>query len=232
MSPKSAHFYDTLYAAKDYGGAATFLHDIIEAHRPGSVTLLDVACGTGRHLEHFQRWYQVEGVDINSTLLKLAAGRCPGMLLHHQDMLCLDLERRFDVVTCLFSAIAYLVTAENLTRAISRMATHLQPRGLLLIEPFYTSDQYWKDRLTVNYSVSETHKIAWMYVTAQQDSIAIVDIHYLVGEGQKIEYFTEREELGLYSCEDFADAFQKAGLVWTFHKNGPFGRGLYIAHRE
>jgi ubiquinone/menaquinone biosynthesis C-methylase UbiE len=232
MSSKSAQFYDTLYAAKDYAGAAMFLNKIIEAHRPGSATLLDVACGTGRHLEHFQRWYRVEGVDINSTLLNLAACRCPGVPLHHQDMLQLDLERRFDVVTCLFSSIACLVTAEKLIRAISRMEAHLQPRGLLLIEPFYTPDQYWKDKLTANYSVSEAHTIAWMYVTAQQDAVAIADVHYLLGEGQQIEYFTERQEAALYSREDFANAFQKAGLAWTFQTNGPFGRGLYIAHRK
>src|SRR5579864_7906817 len=114
MYTRSAKYYDTLYGTKDYAGAAAALQQIIETHRPGAVTLLDVACGTGRHLQYFFRSYKSEGLDINDDLLKLAAARCPDVAFHHQDMLVLELERRFDVVTCLFGAIAALVTPDKL----------------------------------------------------------------------------------------------------------------------
>ena len=39
-------------------------------------------------------------------------------------MIDFDLDRAFDVVTCLFSAIAYVRTAENLFRAVARLAAH------------------------------------------------------------------------------------------------------------
>jgi SAM-dependent methyltransferase len=229
MYTKSARLYDTLYGSKDYSGAAAAVHDVITQRRPGTTTLLDVACGPGFYLEVFRSWYRVEGTDINPELLRMAGQRCPGIPLHLSDMLELDLGRRFDVVTC-FSAIIYLVTPQRLISAVARLAAHLEPGGLLIVEPWFAPDQYWKDSLTANFSTRESQKIAWMYVNTQCGSTAAVDVHYLVGEGQTIEYFVERHEAGLYTREDYAEAFRKAGFSWTFiEPRQPFPRGLYLA---
>ena len=48
MFTNTADVYDLVYAWKDYAGEASRLCDLIG--RPGG-TLLDVACGTGKHLE-------------------------------------------------------------------------------------------------------------------------------------------------------------------------------------
>jgi ubiquinone/menaquinone biosynthesis C-methylase UbiE len=45
-------------------------------------SLLDVACGTGKHLEQLMRWYQVEGLDLDDGLLAIARERLPGVPLH------------------------------------------------------------------------------------------------------------------------------------------------------
>ena len=82
MFTKSARFYDALYRFKDYGAAADQLHALIQQRKPGAKTLLDVACGTGKHLEQLQTYYRVEGVDINSEMLDIARGRCPDVPFH------------------------------------------------------------------------------------------------------------------------------------------------------
>ena len=55
------------------------------------------------------------------------------------DMTSFDLGRRFDVVTCLFSSIGYVGTAERLDQAIATMAAHLEPGGTLIVEPWLAS---------------------------------------------------------------------------------------------
>lgn len=64
MFLRSQRFYDAIYAWKDYQGDAVKLHTLIEERNPGARTLLDVACGTGQHLEHLKERYEVEGVDV------------------------------------------------------------------------------------------------------------------------------------------------------------------------
>ncbi len=55
-------------------------------------------------------------------------------------MTACDLGRTFDIVTCLFSAIGYVKTLDNLTRAVQCMVHHLTPGGVLVIEPWFTPD--------------------------------------------------------------------------------------------
>jgi len=231
MYSRSARIYDVMYAGKDYAAAATYLRSAIDAVNPRAATLLDVACGTGRHLEHLRTSYDVEGLDLNLDLLAVAQDRCPGVAFHHADMSSFTLPRRFDVVTCLFSAVAYLKTSDRLTATVERMAAHLTDDGVLLIEPWFTPTAFWSDHLVANFYDGPDLKLAWMYRHERDGDLAVLDQHFLVGEPHGFESFTERHELGLFSEEDWDAAFATAGLQARFDTGGPFGRGLYTAVR-
>ena len=97
--------------------------------------LLDVACGTGQHLSHFRAHADVEGADHSGAMLNVAARRLPGVPLHQQTMERLDLDRRFDVITCLLSGIAYPLGEPRLHMALRRMKRHLHEDGVLVVEP-------------------------------------------------------------------------------------------------
>jgi SAM-dependent methyltransferase len=73
-------------------------------------------------------------------MLEVAVGRLPGVPLHEVDMLTMDLGRRFDAVTCLFSSIGYAHTPERLQAAVATMARHLEPGGVLVLEPWLWPD--------------------------------------------------------------------------------------------
>lgn len=51
MFEKSARIYDTIYKFKDYAAEADLVTRYIRASAPDAATLLDVACGTGLHLD-------------------------------------------------------------------------------------------------------------------------------------------------------------------------------------
>lgn len=228
MFVKSARYYDALYHFKDYPAAAEQVHRLIQHHRPGAATLLDVACGSGRHLEWLRSHYRVEGLDINAELLRLAAERCPGVPLHQADMVDFSLGRSFDVVTCLFSSVAYVKTAERMRRAVGSMARHLTPGGLLLIEPWFTPEQYWTGTITSNYVDQPDLKIAWMYTSERRDGVSVLDIHYLVGTPEQVEHFTELHEFGLFTHEEYLDGMRSVGLTVDHLPGGVFGRGMYV----
>ncbi|MDQ2910991.1 MAG: class I SAM-dependent methyltransferase [Actinomycetota bacterium] len=128
--------YDAIEESHDYEADAERLHALIQDRFPGAKTLLDVACGTGRHLPFLASHYETEGVDVDPDYLEVARRRVPDAAFHERDMAAFDLGRQYDVVLCMGSAIGYVRTRPRLQQTIATLAHHLVPRGLLIIEPF------------------------------------------------------------------------------------------------
>jgi len=230
MYQRSARYYDLLHRFNDYPGAATRLHAAISERHAGARSLLDVGCGTGQHLAALGAWYEVEGVDISPELLAVAKDRLGPVPLHAQDMAALDTGRRYDVVCCLFGAVAYVRTPSALSTTIRRFREHLAPGGLMVIEPYYPPDRYWTDRVTLDVADTPELKVVRMYAsTPPVDRIAGLEIHHLVGTPQGVESFVEHHELGLFDAADFRAAFAAAGLHAEHVAEGFFGWGAYFA---
>ncbi|MCB0628213.1 MAG: class I SAM-dependent methyltransferase [Lewinella sp.] len=229
---KSAAFYNAIYGFKDYEGASARLHTLIQENKPGAGTLLDVGCGTGLHLKYLRKQYEVAGLDISPELLAVARESCPDIPFHEADMTDFELNRTFDVVICLFSAIAYVKTLANLERAMTQMARHLQPGGLLIVEPWVSPEKYWRNHIVANFVDQPDLKISWMYNHDIEDSVSVFNINYLVGTPQGVEYFTERHEMGLFTHEQYLAAFGQAGLHVEYDEKGLFGRGMYLGVKE
>jgi SAM-dependent methyltransferase len=231
MYTRSAPYYDLLYGFKDYERAAADIDTVIRSHRPEARSLLDVGCGTGRHLEHLRASYEVEGLDINKEMLALARHRLPEVPLHAADMVDFDLQRKFDVVACLFSSVAYVRTPERLFSAVASMGRHLNPGGLLVLEPWFTPESYWTGTITANFVDEPEIKITWMYTSDEPEGrIVALDIHYMVGTAGGIELFNELHELGLFTESEYRGAIEAIDLTVLYDPQGPFGRGLYLGH--
>jgi len=200
----------------------------VEARVPAARTLLDVACGTGAHLAELRRWYEVEGVDLDSELLEVARERLPGVPLHEGDMTGFDLGREFDVVTCLFSSIGYVRTHDGLVRATASLARHVAPGGVLIVEPWLEPGDWEPGRIGSVFVDEPDLKVARMNVGG---SAEVMDMHYLVATPDGVESFVERHELGVFSRDEHIEAFRAAGLTVEHDPEGLMGRGLYIGTR-
>jgi SAM-dependent methyltransferase len=232
MFSRSARIYDAVYASiRDYPREAADLDRLIQERRPGARTLLDVACGTAAHLEHLVGRYDVEGLDLDPEMLAVARERLPAVPFHEGDMASFDLGTRFDAVVCLFSSIGYVRTEERLRQAIAAMARHLEPQGVLVVEPWLAPDVWQVGHLSALFVDEPELKIARMAIAGREGAISSVDFHYLVATPEGIEHFTERHELGLFTVEQHLGAFRAAGLEVEHDAEGPMGRGLYLARR-
>jgi ubiquinone/menaquinone biosynthesis C-methylase UbiE len=132
-----AGYYDLVYADKAYAEEARFVArrlEVVLGRRPR--TLLDLACGTGRHAFEFAAMgIEVTGVDLNEALLAHARERAPEIEFLAQDMCELDLgDARFDAVTCLFDSIGYAQTGERVIAALAGARRHLAAGGALAVE--------------------------------------------------------------------------------------------------
>jgi SAM-dependent methyltransferase len=231
MTSRFSEIYDAVYSAagKDYCGEAERLKALIEKHGlSGRRSLLDVACGTGRHLEHLAGDFEAVGLDSDPDMLAIARRRLPEVALHEADMRRFDLARTFDVVTCLFSAVGYMQTVEELQAAVTTMARHVSPGGLLVIEPWIFPEQFREGHFEALLVDEPELKIARIGRTQRRGDGCTVIMHFLVGTPAGTECLEERIPMGLFTHGQYEKAFTAAGLSATFDSAGLMGRGLFL----
>ncbi len=228
-----ARYYDLIYEGmqKNYQQDVTKIEDLITKHKKSKGnTLLDVACGSGKHLIYFVKNFKCTGIDINKGILEIARKKLPNVEFVQSDMTELNLGKQFDVITCLFSSIGYVKTKANLQKTIQNFAEHLLPGGIAIIEPWFTEENYLTGTVHLSTYESENVKIARMNVSEKKGNVSIMDMHYLIGEkNQEIKHIIDRHELGMFDPETFKKYLQSAGLTVKYLKEG---RGLYIGTKE
>jgi SAM-dependent methyltransferase len=229
MFVESAELYDAIYHFKNYARECERLRSLIGEAVPAASTILDVACGTGEHARFLKDHYAVDGVDINENYLCAARLKNPAGDYTRADMTDFDLGRTYDVVTCLFSAIGRVTTFERLERAIACMARHVRPGGALIVEPWFTPDQWNPGSLFVHLGEIGVAKVCRMSLSGRDEDVSILLYHYLRGTPEGIEHYTERLELGLFTRDEMTWAFQSVQMAVRYDSQGLMGRGLYLA---
>jgi ubiquinone/menaquinone biosynthesis C-methylase UbiE len=231
MFSKSAKYYDEIYGSidKDYVAEADKVHKLIQKHKKSQGRLLlDVACGTGVHAGHLNRYYKVEGLDLDSKMLSVARKKHPKIRFTQGDMTSFDLGRQFDAITCLFSSIGYAPTNAKLQKAIRTMNQHLLPGGVLLVEPWFTPEEWHPGRVFALQVNKPDLNIVRMSHSGQKGKVSLLEFQYLIGTPKGIEHSVEIHKLRLFTHEEYLEAFHSAGLKVIYDKKGLDGRGLYI----
>jgi SAM-dependent methyltransferase len=238
MAPCPAELYDAFYDAlgKDYEAEARTVLRLVRSRRPGRrppASLLDVACGTGRHLAAFGATVRVTGVDLDADMLRVAAGRCPKASLIRADLRTLDLGTRFDAVTCLFGSVAYVRTLSGLRQAVALLARHVSPGGVLVVEPWYPPDTW--DEECARHGVLDlivvdepARKIVRTCRSSRRGQVGVLDLDVLAADADGTRHFRERHRLGLFTIDQYVAAFEAAGLDTTVDEHGLWGYGLVL----
>jgi SAM-dependent methyltransferase len=225
---ESAELYDKIYSFKNYAQEAETLHQLIQRLNPGAKTLLDVACGTGKHLEALKTRYQAEGLDLNAGLLAAARRRNPELQFHHGDMRSFELGKRFDAVTCLFSAIGYMNGPEELGQAIGAIARHLNPGGVGLLEPWIFPEQWEEGHFGMNVVDEPNLKLVRVNRSRLEGQRSILRFHYMRATHQEIRHWDEELPMFLFTQEEYQGVLEQAGLAVQFDERGLTGRGLLV----
>jgi SAM-dependent methyltransferase len=132
-----APFYDAYTHSYDHHRWLGNLEAIaLELGLPGR-RLLDVACGTGKSfMPMLERGYEVVACDISPAMVERARTRSG---LEPVDVLVADMRGlprlgTFDLATCLDDSLNYLLSEEELGRALAGVARNLRPGGLFIFD--------------------------------------------------------------------------------------------------
>jgi ubiquinone/menaquinone biosynthesis C-methylase UbiE len=131
-----AEYFDAIAAASaiDTQKEIAFLASVFSEHDVHSV--LDIACGTGRHsVALAAAGYDVTGIDYSDKLLKIARGKTdlPNVTFMQQDVTHIKLDRTFDAAICMWSTFGELPYKEML----STLKAALNPGGVFIIDTTY-----------------------------------------------------------------------------------------------
>ncbi|MDP1793549.1 MAG: class I SAM-dependent methyltransferase [Acidimicrobiales bacterium] len=231
---KSALAYDLIQHSRgrDYRGQAAALTDLIRARHPDARSLLDVACGTGVHLSHLQETFHVVGLDLSPSMIERARLVVPDVPIETGDMRSFDLARRFDAITCLFSSIGYLLSVDDLHAAVANMARHLNPAGVLIVEPWLHPGDWRVDHRVAEATNEDGVAVSRVSVNGLEGNISSFDLYWTVADSDGVDQFVESHRLGLYTVEEYRDAFTSAGLTVEHDPDGLIGRGLFIGQTD
>ena len=147
---------------------AELFPNILEKFNYHPQTLLDMACGEGSFAIHMAlNGLQVTGIDQSPDMLQIARMRSAARGAHvdwiEMDMKALDFQPSFDLVTCLFDSLNYLLEPGDLLSAFSGAQQALKTGGLFIFD------------MNTIYGLS----VVWQAAdcSIQQDTEEILEIH-------------------------------------------------------
>ncbi len=203
--------YPIIYSHRSVEAArpeAEFAGDKLSLCRDDKV--LDLCCGTGRHIVHLlQRSPNVVGLDYSPDLLRIAKGNCPNTPLVRADMRHVPLRGGFDVVVSFFTSFGYFPSREENLSVVREVSRLLKPGGRFFID--YFNSEYVIDTLIPA-------------STRTQDGYLIEDERWIDSGARrvnkntrvskdKVEIAKFSESVQLYAVDEFSDLLTEGGLM-------------------
>lgn len=227
-----AKYYDLMYSWKDYAKESEKLLSIIARHGNGKKRLLEVACGTGKYVEHFKDRFVVTGIDLSEDMLQVAKGKLPGIRFMQGDMLEFKLEERFDVLLCLFSSIAYANDDAELRKVMKNFYDHLEAGGIAIIEPFIDPDKCIDNYpFAINIDRPEI-KLSRHNVARIKNRKVLMEMHTLVTTPAGVEYFVEDHDMTLFEPSRMIEIIKETGFAFERIESGLMkDRSLFVCKK-
>ncbi|MBB4702420.1 class I SAM-dependent methyltransferase [Sphaerisporangium siamense] len=236
-APEVSEVYDLLYQGrgKDYAREARILVDLIRARKADANSLVDVACGTGEHLRTLRTVFDhVEGVELSDTMRAAAAEKLPGVLVHPGDIRDFRLGRTFDAVTSMYSTVGYMRSTAELDAAVSAMAGHVSPGGVLIVEPWYFPHKFIDGHIGDDVIRTEGRTVARIARSVRHGDAVHQQAHYVVADSAGVRHFEHVQIFTLFSPAEYEAAFLRAGCTVEYVEPGDIlaGRGLFVGIRH
>lgn len=128
-------YYDLMCSDINYKEQCETAYRLHQAFGNGGRNYLDLACGTGPHVEHFiQSGYTCTGLDLNQPMLKRASLRCPQAEFSQQDMSDFQFTHTFDLITCFLYSIHYAYPRQKLNQTLLNVFNALNSGGVFCFD--------------------------------------------------------------------------------------------------
>jgi len=214
-----------LYASGDFpefsAHMAQLLPSLLDKFQMQPKTIWDLACGGGTFAVAMAKaGFKVTGIDRSSEMLDLARKKAQAASItipfYEMDMRHLELNTTFDLVTCWFDSLNYLLALDDLESVFNRVARHLEPGGHFV---FDMNTIYWLTTLAPRYAVTlerETESIFQVHRHSYDENarIATFEITGFIKDNScwRRQVDETHHERG-YTIEEIRSCLNNAGLT-------------------
>jgi SAM-dependent methyltransferase len=203
-------YYHQLYFNRDEKEAAAFIDKLIDYLKPlPSSSMLDVACGKGRHSIHLaEKGFDVTGIDLSEDSINEALQhQADNLHFFMHDMRLPFYINYFDYAFNFFTSFGYFKTRREHDNAIRTIAQSLKPGGCFVMD--YLNVHYAESTLVhqfdkeidgINYFITKWFDETHFYKKIQVEDDALD------------EPLIYTEKVAKFSLGDFTEMFAYQGL--------------------
>jgi SAM-dependent methyltransferase len=205
----NTEYYFLLYQHRDDAEAQRFLHLLLNMlHVPKGASILDIACGKGRHSKVLaDAGMDVCGIDLSPNSIQAASeNEGPHLRFAVHDMRIPFAHEQFDLAVNLFTSFGYTEREADDQAALNAAYAALKPGGLFIQDYLNAAPVLetlpQKQELTRN-------KVR--FATSKYHDHGFIKKDILVEDGTKQFHFTE--QVKIYSLEQLTAMHQHAGFT-------------------
>lgn len=224
---------------EDYAEEAAFAASVLRSASIPVGDVLELGSGGGNNAAHFvEAGFAMTLVDLAEEMLEVSRGLNPGSQHHRGDMRSVRLGRSFDAVF-VHDAVGYMVTEDDLQRAIETAFVHCRPGGIAVFVPDDTSESFEESSDHGGHDGADgrgARYLEWSWDPDPDDTWTQTEYAFVLREVDgAIEVVHETHRLGLFGREDWLRLLAGAGFdpeavtEVTSEERPP--RTLFVGHR-
>ena len=214
-----AGFYDLYYADKDYAAEVDFVLRLVKRFNcsPGSV--LDMGCGTGRHIAEFlKHGLKCDGFDLSRDMLARAKERLAGedVSLIHAGLADFSNDKQYDLIVSMFAVMGYLTENSELLAGLKTAGKHLASDGVLVFDGWFGPAVLAGRPEERRHEYPDGEDLVVRTASPTLDPVAqLVDVRYEIAverDGSVRKRIAENHRMRFMFVREMAAFMQQAGL--------------------
>jgi SAM-dependent methyltransferase len=214
-----APWWPLISPPEEYAEEAAFAAELLA--EGGTRTVLELGSGGGHLASHLTGRYAMTLVDISEPMLEVSRRLNPTVSHHQGDMRTVRLGETFDAVF-IHDAIDYMVTEDDLRRAVTTAYEHCRPGGIVVIVPDEVADSF-ESRTAHGGSDAEDGRAArfleWSWDSDPADTWTETQYTFVLRSADgRVEVASELHRLGLFSRDHWLTLLEDTGLAARAHQ--------------
>jgi len=222
--------YDMFKRHRDYDREAAYVIELMEqsALNARDARILDLGMATGSLLlslsEHVG---SIAGLDASEHMRKIASHKLgPQAEIYDASFESYKLGVQFDVILWMDGGVGY-VHPDLLDNSLMSASKHLNPGGILIIEPWYDRDNWEHGKIFTVSSSSGNRKYTRKSI-GEPDGTVLFE-HLVYENGELVDTSQGKSHFYLHYQQDVLSEIENAGFEVIKVESPIFKRGLIVA---